>query len=142
MSTSNHKTSDERSVPAYDRVWRFVARHRVVVIGVMVLATLAAGLGYYSSRPKGVWVATITVLKTQTGRVTNDLSISLTNIKERSDPPGYTVMATVTYTGLPDMQISNASEGYIVTYPKEHGYRIELLKANSGSAKFSISKMP
>ena len=150
MKKAIQKPSDDLSKAAYRRVLSLVFQNPIlslVVTVVVVTALVAAAVAYYHYRThrigvpqKGVFIATMTVMKSQTGRVTDELSITLTDVKERSDPAGFVVMATVSYGDLPEMKISNAAEGYIVTYPKEHGYSIELLKANSVSAKFSISK--
>ena len=141
MRKSIQKPSEERSIPAHKRIWRFVSRHLVATISVIVLAALSTIFAYYRTH-QGVWIANVTVLKSQTAPVTNDLSITLNDVKERPDPPALVVMATVVYNDLPEMKISNAQEGYIVSYPKQHGYRIELIKVNATSAKFSITKNP
>lgn len=69
-----------------------------------------------------------------------DLSITITDLKYNPNLKGYAVTATVKHEGLPEMYIKDAIEGYKVTYPKENGYDIQLLKADSISAKFSIRK--
>jgi hypothetical protein len=82
----------------------------------------------------------VTVLRSEPLKATEDLSIALTDLQFKDDPPGYTIKAKVMYKGFPEMQILDAVEGYKVTYPKENGYEIQLLKATSVSARFSIKK--
>jgi hypothetical protein len=96
------------------------------------LATLGQGGG----------TAEATLLKSQTVPVSHDLKITLTDISFEPNPPRYKVNARVVYDDQPEMQMRDATEGYTVTYPKEGGYMIELLKADSASAKFSIKKNP
>lgn len=84
----------------------------------------------------------VTVMKSQTMSVADDLNITLTDVVFEPNPPRYKVNAKVSYAGAPEMQIHDAKEGSIITYPKDHGYDIELLKADSVSAKFSIKKNP
>lgn len=143
MKKAIQNPSEEPSKPAYKRIWQLAVKHRLAILGAIGIAAVAVAIfAYYRTHKKGIWIAAVTIKKSQTGPVTDELSITLTDVKERSDPPGFVVMATVSYTGLPDMKIRNASVGYVVTYPKEHGYTIELLKADSESAKFSITKDP
>jgi hypothetical protein len=87
-------------------------------------------------------LAEVTIVKSQTVTVSDDLSITLTDITFEPNPPRYKISASVSYTAEPDMQIHDATEGYTVTYPKEHGYSIAVLKADSVSAKLSIKKNP
>ncbi|MEK6303419.1 MAG: hypothetical protein AABO41_22140 [Acidobacteriota bacterium] len=74
--------------------------------------------------------------------VAENLSMTLIELAFQPKSATYSVTAKVVYKDLPEMQIRDAQEGYIVTYPKEHGYTIELLKADAVSAKFSITKNP
>jgi hypothetical protein len=83
-----------------------------------------------------------TLLKSQTVSVAPDLRITVTDITFEPNPPRYKINARVVYDDQPEMQMRDATEGYTVTYPKEGGYMIELLKADSASAKFSIKKNP
>lgn len=70
------------------------------------------------------------------------IKITLTDIKPEANNLKYRVWATVFVAGFPEMQIRNAQEGYVVKYPEEHGYTIELVTALSDAAKFSIGKNP
>lgn len=136
-----HKQSEEQNKLAHGMVRR-IASKPITIICVIVVVLLLAIYGYYRTHQKAVLQGTVTVTKSQPGRV-GDLTITLTDVTFQSEPPTYSVTAKVLFdNGLPEMQIRKASEGYIVTYPKEHGYRIELLKADSVSAKFSIRKNP
>lgn len=73
-----------------------------------------------------------------------ELRITPTALTLRSDPPPsrYVVTAKVQYKKLPEMQIRDAEEGAIIKYPKNHGYSIRIVKVNSNSASFAISKNP
>jgi hypothetical protein len=88
------------------------------------------------------WPAEVTIVKSQTLTVSSDLSITLTDVTFEPNPPRYKISASVSYKGEPDLEIHDAAEGYMVTYPKEHGYKITILKAESVSAKVSIAKNP
>jgi hypothetical protein len=144
MKHAIQKPSDQLK-RAHKRVWQLVVKYRLPVLGatgVVAILVAVATVAYFRTRQKAVWVGNVTVVKSQTYPVTDDLSITLTDLKERPDQSGFVVMATVIHTDLPEMEIRNASVGYIVTYPKEHGYNIELIKADAASAKFSITKNP
>jgi hypothetical protein len=138
------KPTAEQSGPAHGMARRLISNPITIICGLIAVALLMifAYFAYYRTHQKAVWVENVTVMISQTYPVTDDLSITLTDVKERPDPPGFVVMATVSHKDLADMKIRNASIGSIVTYPKEHGYSIELLKADSASAQFSITKNP
>lgn len=80
--------------------------------------------------------------KFETASFGADLKLTLMDLKFHSDPPRYTVTAKVNYDDLADMQLREAEEGAEITYPKEHGYRIKVVKVDAVSAKFSIVKNP
>lgn len=91
---------------------------------------------------QAAWPAEVTIVKSQTLTVSDDLNITLTEVTFEPNPPRYKISASGSYKGEPDLQIYDAAEGYTVTYPKEHGYSIAVLKADSVSAKLSIKKNP
>ena len=80
-----------------------------------------------------------TVQLNETLTVGNDLKITLNTIKRDADK--YKVSATV-FLGGETIRIINAEIGCEVRYPKEHGYRIALIKSKADSATFSIVKDP
>jgi len=82
----------------------------------------------------------VTVMKSQPLSVSDDLNLTLTDI--RFEPDGYRISGKATSKKWPEMQISNAKEEAVITYPKEHGYDIKILKIDSVSAKVSITKNP
>ena len=82
----------------------------------------------------------VTAIKARTLNVGN-LTIIVTELKFRPEPPGYLVDAKVSYYGSETL-VRDAEEGAIITFPKEHGYDIKVVKADSVSAKFSIMKNP
>lgn len=123
-------------------VRRIISRPITIICVIVVGLLLLVIVGYYRTHQGPVLLGTVTVTKSQPDGL-GELTITLTDVTFQPEPPAYAVTAKVSFNnGLPEMQIRKAKEGYIVTYPKEHGYRIELLKANSDSAKFSISKNP
>jgi len=83
----------------------------------------------------------ITVKLNETLSVGDDLRITLTEVL-RDESAKYRITAKVWLTNQPEMQIRKAEEGSTVTYPKEHGYTIKVLKIEPDSAKFSIAKNP
>lgn len=125
-----------------------------------IAAVILGVFSYYQSRQVDIWKAKSDGAKTEADGVPSlpsaarvrvkisettkwsDLSLSLTSINYRTDPPRYTVTARVICEGLQEMHIRNAEAGYTVLYPKENGYRIEVLAADSASATFSVTKYP
>jgi hypothetical protein len=94
------------------------------------------------TKPKGN-IATgfqVTIMKSQSIKVSEDLSISVDELTFLPNPARYVVTATVLYRDEPVMRILKGEQGYQVRYPKDHGYTIEVLKADSVSAKFMITK--
>jgi hypothetical protein len=122
-------------------LWRLISnRITITTVWGLIVVSLLFTIACDRTPQKAVWLGDVTVMKSHPYPVTDDLSITLTDVTERADPPGFLVMATVSHKDLPDMKIRNASVGYTVTYPKEHGYRIELLEADLTSAKLKITK--
>ena len=70
------------------------------------------------------------------------LQITLTKIEREGNSLTPTVTASVSVKDSPALVIRKAEEGAAVTYPKEHGYTIRILKIEAESARFSIVKDP
>lgn len=111
------------------------------VVGISILGVLffllmkAKTLSHKQSRAP----LTRTLRLNETVTVADELKITLNTIKLRADK--YKVSATV-FLGGEMIKIINAEDGCEVTYPKEHGYRIALIKSEADSATFSIVKGP
>jgi|GEM_PF-4860768 len=84
----------------------------------------------------------VTILKSEEANFGRDLKITLMDPKFQPNPPRYIVTAKIHYDDLEEMQLRDAQEGAEVTYPKEHGYSIKVVKVDAVSAKLSITKNP
>lgn len=73
-----------------------------------------------------------------------ELRITPISLIQKTDPPPpkYVVTARVQYKDLPELQIRDAAVGAKVTYPKEHGFTIRVVKVDANSASFAFSKNP
>ena len=112
-----------------------------VVVGIFIIGVVfflwirARMLSHKELQPP----LTGTVRLNETLTVGNDLKITLNTILLQADK--YRVSATVLLRGEM-IKIINVEDGCVVTYPKEHGYRIALIKSETDSATFSIVKNP
>lgn len=145
-----------RKVITRKRQWRGISTP--VIVGTVIAVVTVALLAFLVTRGKRVTenqvhtepiagapssaAHRVTVRLNEAANVGNDLSITLTEVQQQPDTKKYKVWAKVLIKDQPDMQVRRAEEGYAVTYPEEHGYTIELIKATADSAKFSITKNP
>jgi hypothetical protein len=70
----------------------------------------------------------------------DDLRISLIGVQFENNPPRYTVMASVSSPGVAKMDIKDATIGFTASYPDKGGFDIEILKTDTFSATFRVSR--
>ena len=153
MANRYRRREEDRSS---SELWDRLTKPVTLIIGIIGLTVAVASLTYVLTKDRfqnridelGRQIRTAGpptgqgfIVSSMLGKTTDfgeDLKITVTGLLKKSNPERYVVNAKVQHRGLADMKIGAAEVGYVVTYPQEDGYQIEIVKADAQAATFSI----